>query len=536
MYERLIGTLVGAPAMAWGLSIAIVICCLAYLGYRENRANLDAQGILGNSVRIESAMLQGKTEHQVVRVEESDPGGAILQQGTTDLWKDGDGNRLVRRLYDANHRLVAAQWRSGNDPASPQTRERANKADSTIDQYWDQDLSSQAFSHLQNGSPQVRAIADGYELTRVGPTPCHPQLLSATLVLDRHFQPVRQVLRVRNRDEVRELRFVQTSYEREPARSVPDSVFYPESELQPLHGRRSSERAPHDSGGQNSAQSAELEIAILYELSSLGADTAVPIEVLRVPDGRVRVSGTVSTASLKNAIVARLNRLDGHEHLDLRIVSPNELPVPSSSNRSAPVEAYEVTQPGFAANSRIRRYVLTKGVPEEHLDAAVAEFSRDALRHAQRALQHAYALDRLGSAISAAELRSSNPRSQQQWAEMVNDHAKQLEKELQSLRAEVLEISSPEEEPPIGNPDTLGLDDPEHFAKEARLLLLHVRELNQRAGSLFASNGKLVTSENLDASLKTIMNTIPLQQAKELATFAERLSNGRSSQQNAARR
>jgi hypothetical protein len=239
----------------------------------------------------------------------------------------------------------------------------------------------------------------------------------------------------------------------------------------------------------------------------------------------VRVSGTVNTAALKDAIVAQLSKLDGHEHLDLRIVSSAEFVVPPGSRRSAPVEAYEVTQPGFAANSRIRGYVQAKGLSGERLDAAVAEFSRDALQHAQRALQHAYALDRLGTCLSAEELRSVSLSSRREWTEMVNNHTKELEKELRSLRTEMQEISSAGDEPVMGNAEKLGLDDPEHFARAAGLLLRQVRELNRQVGEFFTSSGRTASQENLDASLRTIMDTIPLRQAEEIGEFASRLGS-----------
>ncbi len=57
-------------------------------------------------------------------------------------------------------------------------------------------------------------------------------------------------------------------------------------------------------------------------------------------------------------------------------------------------------------------------------------FSHDALEHGQRALQHAYALDRLGRALSASELRSVSLASQQQWTEMLHQHASDLEEQL----------------------------------------------------------------------------------------------------------
>ena len=131
-------------------------------------------------------------------------------------------------------------------------------------------------------------------------------------------------------------------------------------------------------------QLAELQIAVLYQLHELGADTGHPSKWLRTPEGRLRVSGTVNDDALKQAIDTQLQNLEGHERLDLSIVSFREIMIPSASKRSTAVEAYEVTQPGFAADMRIRGYFQTKGLSGGRLDVAVALFSRDALQHAQR--------------------------------------------------------------------------------------------------------------------------------------------------------
>jgi DNA-directed RNA polymerase specialized sigma24 family protein len=539
-YERLVGGLVraaaylgGSPAMAWALSLVTLFSCVSYLAYRSTYPALNAEDILSHSTRIQSAMLQGETEHQVVRVEESGPDGSILKQGTIELWKDGDGSRFVRRFYDTNHNLIAAEWRNKQDPGGSQGEGRNRAADSAIDQYWNQDLSAQAFAGLEDGPPRARSVDGGYELTRVGPTAAHPQLISATLVLDRHFQPVRQIMHVGAGNEVHELRFVQTSYEGVPIRSVPDTIFNPEAELQPLHGRRSSERQPHILTRQSSRQSAELEIEVLYQLSSLGADTGVPIEVLRTPDGRVRVSGTVADEAIKHAIDMRLRGLAGHELLDLRLASSREIRIPSSGANGVPaVDAYEVTQPGFAGAALIRSYYEAKGLGGQRLDEAVAQFSRDSLQHAQRALQNAYALDRLGSSLSAEELRAISLSAQKHWAEMVKSHATDLETELRTLHTELAEISYADAQHSGLNTNAMSIDDPAQFAKTASLLLHQVRELNRQVGEFFTSSGKSTSQSNPVPSLQTMMDTIPLQQAAELAEFAGRMAtsaDGRNS-------
>jgi hypothetical protein len=179
---------------------------------------------------------------------------------------------------------------------------------------------------------------------------------------------------------------------------------------------------------------------------------------------------------------------------------------------------------------QIREYFQAKGLSAGRLDAAVALFSRDALQHAQRALQHAYALDRLGTSLSSDELRTISPVAQQQWTGMVKDHATGLETELRALHGQLAEILLAGVAPESAGEEGMSIDEPAQFAIRAGRLLAQVRGLNQQAGELFASSGRAMSDTNLKASLQTIMDTIPLQQAEEVSAFAVRLS----SQTNAA--
>ncbi len=528
-------TMVPASAMAWALVIAIAASVGSYVSHRHAPSRRDAAQILNDSVRLQNLNLQGQTEHQVLRIEESSSNGGILQQGVVDLWRDGDGRRYVRRLYDANSQEIAVQWRNKTDKAGSQRegtdKEAAEMLASLISQYWDQDLSAQAFAAIDDTAPELRPIDGGYELTRRGATRTHPQLISATLILDRNLHPIRQIMRVRAGGEVRDLRFIQADYERRPSGSVPDATFAPGSDPMSSngHGRPTSAGRTRKPG---KAQQAELEIDVLYQLHTLGADTAVPIEVLRTAGGRVQVSGTVANDTLRNQIARQLSGLAAHELLDLRIVSSRDLKfTPEGFHGSVPIEAYEVSQPGFAADERIRRYFSAEGLSGDRLDAAVAQFSRDALQHAQRALQHAYALDRLGSTVSAEELRTMRLPAQKEWTGMVDSHATGLEAELRSLHTQLAAIWSTGDAPAAMNRDAMSIDDPVQFARVAGVLLRQVRDLNRDAGELFASSGKTVNEANLNASIRTIMDTIPLAQAQDVVTFTARMSRLERNQQ-----
>jgi DNA-directed RNA polymerase specialized sigma24 family protein len=535
---ELLRGMVPASAMAWALVVAIAVSVGTYVTYRHAQSRMDAAQILNDSIRLQNVNLQGQTEHQVLRIEESSSDGAMLHQGVVVLWRDGDDSRYIRRLYDAKSHEIAVEWRNKAEKMGSRRestdKEAAEMLASPIRQYWDQGLSAQAFAAIDDRAPELRPIDGGYELTRRGATRTHPQLISATLVLDRNLQPVRQIVRVRAEGEVRELRFIQADYERQPAGSVPDATFDPESDPMSSvrHGRPTSAGRARSLGGEAKAQQAELEIGVLYQLHALGADTGVPIEVLRSSDGRVHVSGSVPTDALRDQIARQLSGLAAHELLDLRIVSSRDLKfAPGGFHGSVPIEAYEVSQPGFAADERIRRYFSAEGLSGDRLDAAVAQFSRDALQHAQRALQHAYALDRLGSSASAEELRTMRLPAQKEWTGMVDSHATGLEAELRSLHTQLAEIWSTGDEPAAMNREAMSIDDPVQFARVAAVLLRQVRDLNRHTGELFASSGKTVDEANLNASIRTIIDTIPLEQAEDVVAFTTRLSRIERDQQ-----
>ena len=105
---------------------------------------MDAAQILQESIRRENASLEGQTEHQVVQIEEISTDGRVLQQAMADMWKDGDGQRYIRRLYNMQHHAIAEKWR--NQPGD--SGERGEGADG-MNGLWDQDLSAKEFAYWE---------------------------------------------------------------------------------------------------------------------------------------------------------------------------------------------------------------------------------------------------------------------------------------------------------------------------------------------------------------------------------------------------
>ena len=526
-------------ALAWTLILAVVLGSTVYLTYRyDNRIPENANVVLNRSIQVETAKLKGETEHQILRLDATGVDGHTLWQGTVDVWKENDTGRTMRRLYDAQHQLVAAAWH-GRDGQSDSSVE-ANRGDlSNADReiatraLWQQDVSARAFHELANRQMQIRVVGEDYELTSAGIASGPPHLLSATLVLDRHLHVVGETLHVSDGSPIREVRFVETNYERRPSGSVPATAFEPTD----LDGHSRSEEGLSFPGSQSNhilfgsnIRLVQLQIAVLYELNKLGADTGEPIEVTRTPDGHVRISGTVADEIQKREINAGLEALPDHQFLDIRVASQRDREMPTSALQATaqPItNTLSVTQAEAPANALLQRYFAGKGWSGERVNAATVEFSQNALGHSQRALQHAYALDRLGTAFTADELQLAGQASERKWAEMATRHAAALENELRELREQLVQIEPANGQSLIAGGGSIQIDTPANFARGASELLRQTQNLNRSIGRAFTAGPTGKDAQNADLILDAI-RSIPVQDAATMSAFATQLANSES--------
>jgi DNA-directed RNA polymerase specialized sigma24 family protein len=530
--RRFLRPMVPSPVIAWSLVFACAFCIAGYFVFRSPKPTrgLTAREVLRRSIQAEATSLEGQTEHQVLDFEEASVDSNDLKQGTIDLWRDGDNKRHMRRLYDAQHRLVAAEWmqRNGERGQYPQAEDaQPSGADRELlaDDLWKQDVSPTAFRELNGENAQLRPTEDGYELTTVEPVASHPQLVSATLVLDRHFHPIREVMRVRSGPDVHEVRFVQADYERRPSSSVSDAIFDPRDQgLRSKVDRHAIIPRPLASD----VQLTELHIAVLYQLNNLNADTSEPLEVEQTSDAHIRITGMVADDDRKQQLLSRLDLLDNHQLIQAQIVSPNDVQQggkKSPRTLSGAVSMYDVGQTTPPANAPLRAYFQTQGLSQEPLDAAVSGFSREALGHAQRALQNASALRRLSVTFSTTELRSVGLASQQQWTEMVAKHAAALEVELRALHEQLARLSPSPEQLPGVNDVGSAIETPAELARAADQILAKTKSLDQNVSSVFASSQSPDAPPADFQSLITATNeAIPLQSAVDITSFAVQLN------------
>jgi hypothetical protein len=262
-------------------------------------------------------------------------------------------------------------------------------------------------------------------------------------------------------------------------------------------------------------------------------DTGEPIEVKRTEDGRIQVSGTIADDVLKQQIASELQALRNHELLELKLFSPRELRMHASrAPQTSTTRLYEINQEKSAADTTLRSHFQAKGLSGEQLDSAVVTFSHDALEHAQLALQHAYALDRLGRALSATELGSVTRASQQQWTEMLHQHAFALQEQLLAIRAQVSQLSTSAAEIPETPGGSVPIGNPLQFSQAAGQLLQRVQELNRQVSNGFASGSAGEAQASQNDLVAGIIKVVPLHLSTQIKSFAMELSSSATHRRN----
>jgi DNA-directed RNA polymerase specialized sigma24 family protein len=257
--------------------------------------------------------------HQVIRIEEiGKPDGTSLI-AFVDAWEAGDG-RSVRTLYDAHHQLLAASMRESDGTSVERPGDHIAETDAEREllqsEVWRTALTEADMRAGAQERGEANRTATGFELTFIEPETSAIQ--SRAFELDRDYHVERERVRLSTARGNSELRFVQTSFERVPNRLVPSGVFALPAEKQG-YSLHEPQEPFYPGAPQLDAGQATLQVEVLYALFSLNADTGEPIDVTAMPDGRVRVRGTIADTTLLSAVRARIESLAEVDRIVLEV-------------------------------------------------------------------------------------------------------------------------------------------------------------------------------------------------------------------------
>lgn len=527
-------------SLAWVgiIAFALVLSGTGYLLYRRNLGEgQTAEVLLQNSIQVERSLSQGQTGHQLLHLEAAGADGRMLWQGNVESWSVGSSGQSVKKLYDAQQKLVATASQ-GSDGHTLLTLDSAVEASAGIERVvaesglWQQEVTARHFREMNSDRLQMHANDQGYVLEAAHVTVTAPHIVYARLVLDRRLHVLGETLRLRGDSPIAEIRF--SDLRQEEVRDVAPSGIRSDSSgadtLRKSFGVPSAtdEQVAHASGVTD-VQLVQLHIAVLRALNKLHADTGDPISVNRTHGGKIRILGSVEAVNRKRQIESALRALPNQQRLEVQLRAQSELRGLDRNTRSAPHAPSAVYATGSAsapADGVLRRYYSLHGKSEERTNLAVTHFTNDALEKARLALQHAYALNRLGTAFTPAELQSAGLAAEQQWAQMAAGHGVLLERELYELQSMFSQIEPDAHPAARVSAAQAAIESPAQFANESSRLLRQVQTLNSNIGQALTSGPTATGIADGDALLARTLQSIPLQAATHVKDFAVRLADG----------
>jgi hypothetical protein len=237
------------------------------------------------------------------------------------------------------------------------------------------------------------------------------------------------------------------------ADKVPAGIFEPDSSLLPEKKKETNATTQKEEtevptnrepAPPVAIATADLEIEVLRILNKIEADSGEQIVVRRIPSGILQVDGVAEGVERKQQILQALAPVIGNPALRVNIETVDERVAREANARTPPdsisLERIEVTSNSIPLEPELRSYFSSRGVSSSQLDSEVQRFSRTALGHSSKLLQHAGALVSLTGRFSVEELRELDPDARAKWLDLVRSHAQGLRQNAVLLQRELGQV------------------------------------------------------------------------------------------------
>jgi len=524
------------PGTATAVIAILVIAALVFVKlHRGPVPAVTAADLLNRASAEETAIAAriDQVQHRTVNLEERSAAGTLISSRRVDVWQSAQRGISARRLYDEKGSLIAGDWRradgvqalyshSSRPRIKPVPEKQASVAALlSFENAWQFLPSAKEFGSLVGNSGEVRVedLATEYRISfsRKQSESEATGLVKATLVLSRaDLHSTQQTLTVRQGNELREYRMMETSFERRPVDAVAPKVFEPESELLAAKLETgntkldTSSPAPGTLPPATVVATADLEVEVLRLLNQAGADLGEQIDVVRASDGLLHITGLVETDERKREIQRALAPVLNSGPVKFAIRSVGEVIAQQQRGRERSaavpsVQGVEVVADTFPAYQDLRTRLS---------DAEAQAFGRRMITRSGKAMRHAAALKQLLNQFSVEDLRTLSPEARTKLFSLIRIHARAFEQETANLDEELRPIFSASS----GNAGGQGGDF--EFSDDAGL-----RRAIERLFALGAENDRAISSafaistENASTStLKTPQFWQSLRSAEKLAT------------------
>ncbi|HEV2763750.1 MAG TPA: hypothetical protein VGV38_12285, partial [Pyrinomonadaceae bacterium] len=448
----------GALAAAMALVLVAVL-----LFVRLHAPTASAAELLRRSATAEASIASDPAlaSHRTLYVEEFPvaPGRQHTRR-RVEIWQSARRGLRVLRVYDEQDRLLAGEWaradgtstvyRAGlapqdatnattQGPPATDTSDAARdsqtvKAALAAGDFWRLEPSARNFGALVGDTSRLN-VEEGvgsyvlsYRDDAAGATSDDAtsavsndvttvSLVAATLRLSKaDLRATEQTLVVRRGAETRELRFVESGFERRRAEEVAPRVFEPEPALlgaagaagetnkttfepesRPAEGT-TAQPSSSSTGATPVAASAELEIEVTYLLNQIKADLGEQVGLTRTTGGILRVEALVESEGRKQEILRALGPVLNNPSVVVEVSTVAEAARRERrQNEPSDVREVEVEDGRFAAEAELRKYFSARLVGEARIRQEMERFAARAMGRSRQALLHANALRRLAS-------------------------------------------------------------------------------------------------------------------------------------------
>jgi RNA polymerase sigma factor (sigma-70 family) len=431
---------------------------------------VSAANLLARSVAAEDSRLANKNQalHRTLDLDEL-KNGQVISRKKIDVWQSAEKGVTARRLYDEHGALLMGDWRRTDGIQTLYQRGQAARlqplpenriAAISFDDAWQLSLSAKEFTAMLNGAKDSQVeVRDNdyvisYDAKSVPPAVAVSTITLATIVLSKDdLHAVEQTFTLRNGDETRDYRMVETGYDWKPLNKVAPSSFEPNVELTETKSSSTTSVPPAVSTGdlRNNADAntnintpraaiatAALEVDIVEALNNVGAFMGEQVNVSRTSDGKITVFGLVETEQRKSALLAALNTFKANPAVQINIETVDEAQTrinkhpqkdkDTHATSIQQVDATEGTNPVFAE------------LKKKFSDDEARRFSQSVLGRSRQAWLHAVAMKQIADRFSPADLQSLNPAQRVKWLALIRGHANAFISESESLRRELAQV------------------------------------------------------------------------------------------------
>jgi len=455
------------PGVVTTLVVTLLVTVALFIEFRRATPIPSAAELLQQSALAEDALANDRNQvlHRTIKLEEKNAAGELIARRRVEVWQSAERQVSARRLYDDKGSLLAGDWRRadgvqtlyghGVRPQLKPTPERrpGELAALNFENVWQVLPSARELISLvrtpENVTVEERPTEYLISYSRSDQT--ESGLLKATLVLNRaDLHATQQTLTLRQGNEVREYRMMETSFERHPPASVAPTMFEPDAELLPS-GESRKVSAPENERKVDTATqpilparivaTPALEVEVLRLLNQAGADMGEQINITRTADGRLNVEGLTETQKRKQELLDALGALRSNPAVKVDIQTLDEAlarrPKGEASSGSISIETAQPNSNTLPLDKELRQYFASRNVSEVQTDEAIRQFASRAIRRSLQIVKHARALKTLAQRFSPEELQILDPDAKAKWLLLIKQHAQALQQESAAMRREI---------------------------------------------------------------------------------------------------